>query len=217
MGKMVIIHHKGDDIRGTGEGLLSQRFSDRILVSTPDLLEWSEDAIWVPNPIDLNAYPNVGVAEHSGPIKIVHAPSDRKIKGTKYVIRAVKEMQREGYPIELILVENTPFKIAKEIYMSADIIIDQLLVGWYGNFAIEGMALGKPVCAYIREDLASYLGDAPIINIESAHITDTLKALVEDPSCRRSLGSLGRAYAERRHSSDRIAEYMLNEIYNESS
>ena len=34
-------------------------------------------------------------------------------------------------------------------------MIDQVLAGWYGGFAVEAMAMGKPVACYIRdEDLA---------------------------------------------------------------
>ncbi|OPX77097.1 MAG: hypothetical protein A4E45_02284 [Methanosaeta sp. PtaB.Bin039] len=214
MGKKIVIHHKGDDIRGKGEGYLFSHLSDGIIVSTPDLLEWSEDAIWVPNPIDLDSCPPIGIPEHSGPLRIVHAPSDRRIKGTEHVIRAVDEIQKEGYYVELIMVENTPHEEARKLYMGADIMVDQLLVGWYGNFAIEAMALGKPVCAFIREDLASYLDGAPVINTGPIDLAAKLKSLVEDASWRRSLGRAGRSYVERRHRSDLVAKYIIKYIYN---
>jgi len=35
---------------------------------------------------------------------------------------------------------------------TADLLVDQLLTGWYGAVAVEMMALGKPVVCYLRED-----------------------------------------------------------------
>jgi glycosyltransferase involved in cell wall biosynthesis len=52
-GKRIVMHFHGSDIRGKGVQPFYKNFSDQILVSTPDLLEWApESAIWVPRPID---------------------------------------------------------------------------------------------------------------------------------------------------------------------
>ena len=32
----------------------------------------------------------------------------------------------------------------------AHVVVDQLLLGWYGGFAVESMASGRPVLAYVR-------------------------------------------------------------------
>ena len=40
---------------------------------------------------------------------------------------------------------------------NADLIVDQLIIGWYAMFAIESMALEKPVICYLREDLAIFI------------------------------------------------------------
>jgi glycosyltransferase involved in cell wall biosynthesis len=71
--KVSIIHHHGSDIRKKGEKRLYKALANRIFVSTPDLLQWSKDALWIPNPIDTQRYGYIGSKEHSGPIKILHA------------------------------------------------------------------------------------------------------------------------------------------------
>ena len=49
---------------------------------------------------------------------------------------------------------HAPHAEAMKLYAQADLVIDQLLAGWYGGFAVETMAMGKPVVCYIRaEDL----------------------------------------------------------------
>ena len=184
------------------------------MVSTPDLLAWSPRARWIPNPIDLNKYPYIGVEDHERKLRIVHAPSDPKVKGTEYVIKAVEELKSEGYEIELDLVKNMPHQEAVEHYKRADIVVDQLLVGWYGVFAIECMALGKPVCVYIREDLKSYLPTPrPLIATSPRDLKEDLRRLIEDASLRSRIGKTARMFAEQVHEADKIAEYLVKEIY----
>lgn len=85
-------------------------------------------------------------------IKIVHAPTNRVTKGSDAVIEIINRLQKK-YPnyLELVLVENQPYQEALKIYKTADLVIDQLRVGWYGAFATEVMKMGKPVIAYINE------------------------------------------------------------------
>ncbi len=212
LNKMVVLHHHGDDIRRKGEGRIYSKFADSILVSTPDLIEWSPNAKWVPNPIDLERYQYVGTEDHSGNLRIAHAPSDRAVKGTEHVIKAVKSLIEEGYDVELVLIENMPHQMAIEQYKHADIVVDQLLVGWYGVLAIECMALGKPVCVYIREDLQSYLPSSPIVNVSPKSLKEDLRLLVEDASMRKKIGERARRFVDVTHDAKKIAKNMV-EMY----
>lgn len=213
-GKKIVFHYHGDDIRNKGEGILPRHYSRAVLVSTPDLLAWSPRARWIPNPSDLEKYPYIGVDDRERKLRIVHSPSDPKTKGTEYVIRVVEDLLAEGYEIELDLVKNMPHHEAVEHYRRADIVVDQLLVGWYGVFAIECMALGKPVCAYIREDLKSYLPDpGPLVATSPRDLKEDLRKLIEDAALRSCIGKTARMFAEQVHDADKIAEYLVKEIY----
>ena len=75
---------------------------------------------------------------------VVHAPSNREKKGTRYVIEACEQL-----PVELDIVEGVHHEEARERYARADIVVDQLNAGWHGVFALEAMALGKPVVAHL--------------------------------------------------------------------
>ena len=213
LGKKIVFHYHGDDIRNKGEGIMSRIFTGAVLVSTPDLLAWSPRARWIPNPIDLKKYEYLGVKDHEGSLRIVHAPSDPQVKGTEYVVGAVEELKGEGYKIDLDLVENMPHHEAVEHYRQADIVVDQLLVGWYGVFAIECMALGKPVCVYIREDLKDYMDASPLINADPAGIKQRLIELIESSSLRKEMGRKGREYVERIHDADVVSRRTATEIY----
>ena len=84
----------------------------------------------------------------------MHAPSHRGVKGTERVVEAVEQLRGEGIPLELELVEGRPHAEARKAYERADILVDQLLVGWYGAVAVELMALGRPVVCFMDEEPA---------------------------------------------------------------
>ena len=58
----------------------------------------------------------------------------------------------EGLDADLELVEGLHHDEAFERYRDADIVVDQLNAGWYGLFAIEAMALGKPVVTFLHDE-----------------------------------------------------------------
>lgn len=87
------------------------------------------------------------------PLRILHAPNHKTIKGTSYIKKAIDELFAAGYPVELIFLEKRPNHEIIEEISRADIVADQLVIGWYAMFALESMALAKPVICYLREDL----------------------------------------------------------------
>jgi len=212
LGKKLIIHHHGSEIRYKKEPKAYLLFADKIIVSTPDLLEWSSSkSIWIPNPICLKNLPYVGVKSKSSNerINVVHAPTNRIKKGTDYIIDAVEKLKDSGFNINLILVEGVEHDKAIEYYKEADIVIDQLVIGWYGVFSIECMALGKPVCCYIHKDLETYMPFNPIVNIKPENIVKSLRMLIEDERLRKVLSEKGRKYVEEVHDSDIIAKRLI--------
>jgi glycosyltransferase involved in cell wall biosynthesis len=147
-------------------------------------------------------------------LRIVHAPSHRAVKGTRYLVEAVERLRREGRKLELVLVENLRREEARAIYEQADLVVDQLLAGWYGGLAVEAMALAKPVVSYIREEDLGFIPKAmrdemPVIRAQPGTIYDTLKTL--DPASLPQLGRRGRAYVERWHDPRKLAARTLED------
>jgi glycosyltransferase involved in cell wall biosynthesis len=213
--KCIIVHHHGTELRSFGEKVLYKRYADAILVSTPDLLEWSEEAVWLPNPISVEEYPCVGIPETevSDDIHVVHAPTNRAVKGTEHIVRAVQALQAEGYPVTLDLIEDLPHTQAVERYKQADIAVDWInpQFGIYGVFSIECMALGKPVVCTLREDLVdSFYDRIPILNSDPSNLSTHLQTLIDDRLLRRDLGAKGRSYVTKVHDSKRIVQRLLD-------
>ena len=72
-------------------------------------------------------------------------------------------------------------------YREADIVIDQLRIGWYGAFAVEVMKMGKPVIAYINERDLKYVPaemakecKESVINANEYNIEDVLSLYIND-------------------------------------
>ncbi|MDQ0207863.1 glycosyltransferase [Alkalicoccobacillus murimartini] len=143
---------------------------------------------------------------------VVHAPSQREFKGTEEVEKAVVELQQE-IPFDFQLIENTTHKEATALYQNADIIVDQILCGMYGNLSVEAMALGKAVIAYIRPDLKETLPQTlPIQSANPDTIKEVLRGLLLDAHARHRLGVEGRNYVEAYHDAVTVTK-KLKEIY----
>ncbi|MDP2654487.1 MAG: hypothetical protein Q8Q08_10735 [Candidatus Omnitrophota bacterium] len=148
------------------------------------------------------------------PLKILHAPNHRNIKGTAYFTKAVQELRTEGVAIELVLCEKVPNDKIREMIHTADIVADQLIVGWYAMFALEAMSMGKPVLCYLRPDLIDFYtsaglirpGEIPIINCNPLTLKETLKRLAESPQTFSGLGEKGRQYVLRHHSLESVGK-----------
>ncbi|OJX09389.1 MAG: hypothetical protein BGO77_07860 [Caedibacter sp. 37-49] len=164
-------------------------FADGIFVSTPDLLDTVPEATLLLQPVDSNSflkfsrkfnsadYENLGTQQN--PLRLVHAPSSQKLKGTEYVMKSIEELQAQGIHIQLSLLENMPWEQALHEYANAHIGIDQLLIGSYGSFSVELMALGVPVICYLHEhSLAHYPEPPPIINANLENLTEVILSLL---------------------------------------
>ncbi|MDL2279090.1 hypothetical protein LJC15_00300 [Desulfovibrio sp. OttesenSCG-928-G11] len=184
-------------------------FANVIFALNPDLLYFlPERAVFLPYTIaGWDELIPAQSYEPSFPLRIVHAPTNRAAKGSDAVFAAVEILKKEqGDKIEFVLVENKTHKQALKIYAGADLVIDQLRLGWYGGLAVEVMKLGKPVVAYIREEDLHFLPSdmardvlESFINATEETLLDTLRTLVENPEILRQKSRAALEYVHRRH------------------
>ena len=192
----------------------ARRFGSAIYVSTPDLLDSVPDAEHLPVALDLEGWaPSEGTAaEGNDEIVVLHAPTNRLIKGTRHIEEALRLAAERNPRIRLDLVENTPWLELRERMRAADVIVDQMFLGWYGLVAVEAMALGKPVLSYIRPDFEDRTGDLPLVRIDSVEsLADEVVRLAADSAIRADLGKRGRTYVEATHSADAIARRLRDQ------
>jgi glycosyltransferase involved in cell wall biosynthesis len=210
LGKKSVMHYLGSDIRGkTPEQLASGKKAGARIVGSYDAIRWVPDAEVIPPGIDLSQLSPAPPSDRARPV-ILHAPSSRRRKGTEHVIAAV-----EGLDADLEIVEGLHHDEAFERFRNADIVVDQLNAGWYGLFAIECMALGKPVVTFLHEEAVRRTQEAfgttvPIVSATAETLREQLRPLVADAAERRRRGAASRAYVELVHDQERITDRLLD-------
>lgn len=190
------------------------RYADRIFALNPDLLHFLPGGEFLPyasvNPVEWmpDGAPRA-MPPAAGPIRILHMPTNRSIKGTRYVERACADLKARGFPVELALVEGVPHAQVRELIRQADLVVDQLLIGWYGAFAVEAMALEKPVLCYLREDdlkqFVPFHDRIPIVRTTKETLADDLARLLRTPATWGVIGADGRQFVEVWHDPVTIA------------
>ncbi len=194
------------------------RHVDGIFALNPDLLHvLPPGARFLPYAnVNLEAWRPGAPPDNPLPV-VVHAPTHRAVKGSELVIAAAEQLRREGERFEFVLVENKSHADARRAYERADLVVDQLFAGWYGGFAVEMMALGKPVLAYLREGDLRFLpegmaGDLPVVPVRPDNVKDVLRGWLRAPRERlREVGRLGRAYVEKWHDPTKVAAILKTE------
>jgi O-antigen/teichoic acid export membrane protein len=209
--KRSVMHYLGSDIRGkTPEELAYGKKAGAEIVGSFDAIRWVPEATVIPPGIDLQAVAPSPPSQRKRPV-VVHAPSSRRRKGTDHVVRACEELD-----VELRIVEGLHHEQALESYRDSDIVVDQLNAGWYGLFAIECMALGKPVVTYLHDEAVrrtqnAYGIEVPIVNASSDTLQARLAELVAmGPTGRQEIGRASRTYVEEVHDLDRVTDQLLD-------
>jgi len=163
----------------------------------------------------LPVYPGT---KKSSPIRISHACNHRGVKGSVFLIDAVKRLVDAGFDVQLDIIEAVPNEEALARIKACDLYVDQLIFG-YAQAALEGLAFGKVVISALDDspeyDLFrrfSYLNECPIISANVDTIYDVLTQLIAKRDTWDAIGKASRAYVERRHSYTATAD-MFEAIY----
>lgn len=210
---------EGDRIKRQQIALIAPQCK-RVYALNPDLLNvLPERAVFLPYAhIDLNDWVPRYLPRKEGSLRVGHAPTHRAFKGTDYVLRAVQELQEAGHDIQLDLIEGVSNAAARRRYEEVDVLVDQLLCGWYGGVALEAMALGKPVIAYLRKEDFTHLptelcDQLPIVNADRGTIKDALLHLLQlDSESFTELQVRSRAFVETWHDPSSIAQRILQDV-----
>lgn len=214
-GKRLVVHYLGTNFRRDPEGVSAWSRANGMLEATDsiDLLVMPQIA-WLPIPANLDALARMRQERHrrSRRIRIAHAPTDRIGKSTDAVLAAVASLSKR-YPIDFDLIERVTNRECLDRKAQADIIVDQLHIG-FGLNAIESWGMGIPVVSGLSDLDARWKGLAmwgrfPWADATEATLETEIERLVADPQWRRDLGQIGRAHAERWHSQAAVVEQAI--------
>jgi glycosyltransferase involved in cell wall biosynthesis len=165
------------------------------------------------------------------------------IKGSDIMLRAFAELVRQG-PAESVLVltewgleldrsralidelgiggrirwvKPLPKLQLIEAYRSADIVLDQFLIGTFGGIAPEAMACGRPVIMAYDAEVNAWAFPTPPPIVPARTVEELSRQLVRlgrEPDERTRIGRAGRDWVERHHGWQLVADRQLK-IYEE--
>lgn len=188
------------------------------------------DTHWMPSIRDPDIYfPDFDKTRDAGDPALIYVPYHKAAnwKGLGHVLSVLDEMKREGANIEVVTPVNArqffpdlisfrdedaenpedvpypiPNHILPELYRRVDLVVDQVVMGCYGNTGIEAMLCGKPVVGQKRYEDVS---DAPVIDVTRENLRERLEELLQRRSEWNELGRASREYAIRLHSPAAVA------------
>lgn len=184
-----------------------------LLVSTPDLLQILPEAKYVPVFLDFGHFIYADSRKTSVTRKVVsilHSPSATKTKGSGHLDRVFTNLKHTfGGSVELI----TPVSELKTIktypttrydllnrMAESDIVIDQLVIGWYGLKAVEAWMLDCEVICFIEDELVQFLPEnAPLTNATVLNVESRLQELIREILSGKQRESSKKAYVEQHH------------------
>lgn len=174
-------------------------FDGPIFVSTPDQLDYLPGATWLPVVIDTDQWrPGPPVLQRRVPL-VVHAPSTPWLKGTDQILTTLQPLADAGR-IDLRLVTGLPPAQAGDLIRSADIVVDQVLLGLYGVLACEAMAAGRLVLGHVGERLRARVpADVPVVEITPADLGVVLERYLAEPAAARAVADRGPTFVQRFH------------------
>lgn len=193
----------------------AQLYADHIFALNPDLLHFlpREKSSFLP--YAMSNFRQLGERRKTSAgntrLRIAHAPTDRGAKGTPYILTALEKLA-DRYPdaVEMLLIEGRTNADALDLLATADLVVDQVLIGWYGGLAVEAMKMGIPVACFLNEDHFHFLppgmaGDLPIVRITPFDIFDVLNKLVRDREQLADIAVKSVRYVDTWHDPEKVA------------
>jgi glycosyltransferase involved in cell wall biosynthesis len=212
----LVVHFHGSETR-MGYGLYRPHLIDAKIVATPDLLEYHPGATYIPIPQEPLPYHY----EFSGRVKVIHAPTNRKFKGTDLILKAIEQAQSEGLDFDFELIELIPHEQMLEKFRHNHIYIDRViadvegkLIGTMGVAPLEAMSIGNAVLMHLNDQYLHYYEGCPVVNVQPTveSVVAGLRRLIEDPEQIRRLGLIGSRYVKETRDPKRIGQQCV-EVY----
>ena len=195
-----------DRIREKRIGIVSN-YAHHIFAVNPDLLYFLPETISSFLPYSIASWHEIQNVPYkiNRKIKVVHSPTNRSAKGSKYIIQALENLKKR-YSLEIVLIEKVPNREALEIYKQADLVVDQVLAGWYGGLAVEAMKMGRPVAVFIREDDLKFIPEkmgmdlrSAVINLNPLNIERVIEEHLQNPQSLYQKSAAGLEFVHKWH------------------
>ncbi len=156
--------------------------------------------------------------EHKHNIRILHSPSNPAAKGSKLILKAIKNLRNKGYKIDFVLLHGKPHvEVIREI-QQCDFIVDQVYSDTpLAGFATEAAWFGKPavVGGYAFDYLKTLVPEGMWPPSKTCHpdgIEQAIDDLIVNCQERLKLGAEAQKFVREKWNSAEVARRYLRLI-----
>ncbi len=211
----------------------SLKKAERVLYSTPDLKTHIDrirtDGIYLPNPIDTDAYSPLETSRLPTPVKrILLISRIEEIKGAAQTFAAASILKKRFPKIEIAAPKwgpelakyesnqavdffpRVPYEEMASLINGFDIVVGQTKLGILSMSELEAMACAKPlICHFAFRE--SYQKAPPTLEARTAdEIVEHVERLIVNPEDANALGNQGRDWVVENHNYLTVAQKLLS-------
>jgi hypothetical protein len=192
-----------------------ERYAD-VLVSHPSFSHLLRRSfvtflsIGIPAPVR-----ETGTHAATGPVRILHSPSDLEVKGTARIREAVTSLEADGFEIEYVEIVGQPNAVVLDELRRCDLVVDQLYSDTpMAAFATEAATVARVavVGSYDWAEVCRGVADEdvpPTYLCRPDELEETLRRLVTDADSREEAGRRAQAFVQERWTPEAVAARFL--------
>ena len=203
-GKKIICCYTGSDLRTRGVIPAIDKISDLNVTVEFDHLRLHPHIHHVFFPFEADKFTPHKHINYST-LRIGHAPTSRAAKGSHVIIPILQKLADE-YSIEIVLIENLPYRQAIELKQTCDIFVDQIGDLGYGINSLEALAMEIPACTCLTPEFKAKSPEHPFVEVDAMNLREKLVELIRDRNKRKHLGKSGRAWVRQHHDSKKVVQ-----------
>lgn len=211
MGKKIAILYLGSDLRSRGALIKIENLADIVFTTEFDHLFIHPEINHIFFPFEVDKFKPKELLKNEK-LTICHAPTNRYLKGTKYLIDAIESINSK-YDFDFLLMENLPHeKVLKLKEDRCDVLVDQLtdLGGYgYGMNSMECLSMGIPCVTYMNPKYEKFIPDHPFINANKDNIREVLEGILSKPAILIKKGWIGREWVIENHHHMKVSHKIL--------
>jgi hypothetical protein len=176
--------------------------------NTSGYLNYPERALPMWLMIDLpEAEVSLSKFENASAYRIMHFPSHRELKGTKYVEAAITNL-KDKYDIAYVSSRMSNKEVLRNLEM-AHILVDQF-THTFGLLAIEGMSRGCVVICRMEEWAKKCYPDIPLVSCNPQDLEVTIKDLLDNPDKMKEIAAKSKLWVRRNATLEVAGQRMVN-------
>jgi len=145
------------------------------------------------------------------PVRILHCPSNKEVKGTAQIIAMIERLQARGFVIDFKVITGVTNDVVMRMISECDFVVDALYSDTpMSGFAVEAATLGKPavVGGYNASELQRYYRAEdvpPSLYVLPTEMERAIEKLIVDVAFRRKLGELARKFVRTKWTPELVA------------